>query len=352
MRSAGLFDLQVNGFAGVDFNSDTIDAARLDHALEAMLSTGVTSCLPTVITAPADVLAARFAALDRAVAQSRLGPLMVPGYHLEGPFLNPAEGYAGCHPPGAMQAPDAGLVERIARDLVRPILLVTLAPELPGGEAFVRAMAKSGRVVAIGHSAADGGMVARAVEAGARLSTHLGNGLPQIVHKVNNPIFAQLAEDGLHASFIADGIHLPVQALKTMLRAKGLVRSVLVTDAVSAAAADPGLYAFAGMAVEHAADGSVRLPGSQFLAGSALTLDRAVRNVVAWNLATADEAIRMASRNPSDLMQPSFSAFDVGHDFGEVEWSPDLRVIEVRIGSMKRTFEDFTGGAQALAAGA
>ena len=350
MRSAGLFDLQVNGFAGVDFNSEAIDAGRLDHALEAMLATGVTSCLPTVITAPADVLAARFAALDRAVAQSRLGPLMVPGYHLEGPFLNPTEGYAGCHPPGAMSAPDAGLVERIARDLTRPILLVTLAPELPGGEAFVRAMAESGRVVAIGHSAADSETVARAVDAGARLSTHLGNGLPQTLHKVNNPIFAQLAEDGLHASFIADGIHLPIHALKSMLRAKGLERSILVSDAVSAAGADPGLYAFAGMSVEHAADGSVRLPGSRFLAGSALTLDQAVRNLVDWSLATVDEAIRLASRNPDDLMRPAFAAFGVDRDSGEVEWSPDLRPVVVRTGTITRTFAGI-GRPHAMAAG-
>ena len=98
MRSSGLFDLQVNGFAGVDFNDPALTADALDHALAAMLRTGVTACLPTLITAAPDALAARLVALDRAVAQSRLGKLMVPGFHLEGPFLNPAEGYAGCHP--------------------------------------------------------------------------------------------------------------------------------------------------------------------------------------------------------------------------------------------------------------
>src|SRR5690349_18540719 len=98
MQSSGLFDLQVNGFAGIDFNAETIGPDEIDSALEAMLATGVTRCLPTLITAPAGVLAERFAALDRAVAKSELGPIMVPGYHLEGPFLNPADGYAGCHP--------------------------------------------------------------------------------------------------------------------------------------------------------------------------------------------------------------------------------------------------------------
>lgn len=109
----------MNGFAGVDFNSASITPDALDHALHAMLRTGVTGCLPTLITAAEATLAARFAALDEAVARSRLGPIMVPGFHLEGPFLSPLDGCAGCHPPDAMVAPDSGLVERVAAGLRR-----------------------------------------------------------------------------------------------------------------------------------------------------------------------------------------------------------------------------------------
>lgn len=331
MRSAGLFDLQVNGFAGVDFNSANLEPEALDHALEAMLATGVTSCLPTIITAGAAELAKRFAALDRAVQDSRLGPVMVPGYHLEGPFLNPADGYAGCHPPAAMTAPEADLVARLERMIAKPILMVTIAPELPGSGDFIAAMAKAVKVVAIGHSACDQGTVAEAVRAGARLSTHLGNGLPQQLHKLDNAIFAQLAEDGLSASFIADGIHVPPPALKAMVRAKGLSRAILVTDAVAAAAAPPGLYPFAGMSVERAPDGSVRLPGSRYLAGSALTLDQAVRNLVGWNILTSDEAVGLASTNPRALMAPSLAAHGIDLPAGEVTWSEDLLVVRSRI---------------------
>jgi N-acetylglucosamine-6-phosphate deacetylase len=159
-----------------------------------------------------------------------------------------------------------------------------------------------------------------------------------MLHKVDNPLFAQLAEDRLWASFIADGIHLPASALKTMLRAKGADRSILVTDAVAAAATRPGLYPFAGMSVEHAADGSVRMPGSRYLAGSALTLDQAVRNLVDWQLATPDQALAMASRNPHQLMAKALSAFRLQADPGEVHWSPDLRPQEVRIGPIHRRF--------------
>jgi N-acetylglucosamine-6-phosphate deacetylase len=261
---------------------------------------------------------------------------MVPGYHLEGPFLNPADGYAGCHPPSAMGLPDARLVERLERLLSRPILLVTLAPELPDGESFIGAMAARGRLVAIGHSAADYRTVAAAATAGARLSTHLGNGLPRLLPKLDNPLYAQLAEDRLSASFIADGIHLPPLALKVMLRAKGLDRSILVSDAVSAAGTKPGLYPFAGMAVEHSADGSVRLPGSAYLAGSALTLDQAVRNLVDWQLATPEEALWLASRNPRQLMAPVFEAFSLASAAGEVEWTTGMRPVRVELPGIGR----------------
>lgn len=333
MRSAGLIDLQVNGYAGVDFNDPGLTADALDHALRAMLDAGVTTCLPTLITAPEDALAARFAALDRAVAHSRLGPLMVPGYHLEGPFLNPADGYAGCHAAGAMLPGDPALIERVSAGLQRPILLLTLAAERPGGLDLVAWARAHGMLVAMGHTAPDQPTVARAAEAGVRLSTHLGNGLPQLLPKFLNPLMAQLAEDRLAASFIADGIHIPVHALKVLLRAKGAARVVLVTDATAAAAAPPGLYGFAGMTIEHAPDGSVRVPGGRVLAGSALRLDQAVRNLVAWDLAAPDVALGWASTRPGALLADALVAHGMALPHASVTWSDALTVAEVRFGA-------------------
>jgi N-acetylglucosamine-6-phosphate deacetylase len=331
MRSAGLIDLQVNGFAGVDFNSTALTAAALDHALQAMLRTGVTTCLPTLITAPEDVLAARFAALDAAVAGARLGPVMVPGYHLEGPFLNPAQGYAGCHPPAAMIEADPAVLERLCAGLRRPILLLTLAPERAGAAALIGWARERGTLVAIGHSAALVTDVARAAELGAVLSTHLGNGLPHLLAKFDNPLLAQLAEDRLSASFIADGIHIPSFALRTLVRAKGQARTILVTDATAAAAAPAGLYELAGMAIERAADGAVRVPGAAVLAGSSLELDQAVRNVVQWGIATAPEAVGLASVNPRALLAPALAAHGVRLVDGVVEWSAALRPMSARM---------------------
>lgn len=325
----GLIDLQVNGFAGIDFNDSTLTADAMDQALEAMARTGVTICLPTLITAPEDVLADRLRALDEAVAHSRLGPLMVPGYHLEGPFLNPAPGFAGCHPPTAMVPPDSALLERLTTGLHRPVVLLTLAPEREGALAVIRwAVARDIRV-AIGHSDAAAEDVRAAAEAGASLSTHLGNALPQPKHKFANPLIAQLAEDRLSASLIADGIHVPPDAIKVMLRAKGAERTILVTDATAAAATPPGLYGFAGMVIEHAADGSVRTPGTPMLAGSALCLDQAVRNIVAWNLLSPSGAIRLASDNPGRLL----GSWMIGLPPSSVTWDDALRPLRVTVGA-------------------
>ena len=324
----------MNGFAGVDFNSTRLTADALDHALHAMLRTGVTRCLPTLITAPESVLAARLAALDAAVAESRLGPLMVPGYHLEGPFLSPRDGYAGCHDAAAMIAPDRRLIERIATGLRRPILLLTLAPELPGAAALIRWCRARGMVVAIGHTAAGPAEIAEAVDAGAALSTHLGNATARIQHKFDNPVMAQLAEDGLAAGFIADGLHVPPFALKAMIRAKGVSRTILVTDATAAAAAPAGRYDFAGMTIERTEAGEVRAPGGSMLAGSALTLDRAVRNLVAWRIASADEAIRMASDHPAQTLRPALEAHGLDLADGELTWSNDLALTTIRLGNL------------------
>jgi N-acetylglucosamine-6-phosphate deacetylase len=325
MQTQGLTDLQVNGYAGVDFNDTALTAEAVDHALEAMREANVTACLPTLITADEDTLAARLAALDAAVTNSRLGPVMVPGFHLEGPFLNPTPGYAGCHPPTAMIQPDPAVLKRLIKGLRRPVLLLTVAPERDGAMPLIAWARESGMVVAMGHTAADAAVTAAAANAGVTLSTHLGNALPQPQPKFLNPLMAQLAQDRLHASFIADGIHIPRDALKVMIRAKTPHRSVLVTDATAAAAARPGLYSFAGMTIEHAPDGSVRVPGTTVLAGSALRLDQAVRNLIAWGLANPTTAMAMASTHPNALLEPALAHHGIALPATRVTWSTDFQ---------------------------
>ncbi|PPQ40866.1 N-acetylglucosamine-6-phosphate deacetylase [Rhodopila globiformis] len=332
MQSPGLIDLQVNGYAGIDFNDAALTPGALDHALRAMLRSGVTTCLPTLVTADEITLTRRLAALDKAVGGSKLGRLMVPGFHLEGPFLNPAPGYAGCHNAAAMVAPDPALLHRLGRHLKRPILLLTLAPEQPGALALVAEACARGIAVAMGHTAADAETVAQAVQAGVTLSTHLGNALPQPQPKFLNPLMAQLAADALHASFIADGLHVPPPVLKVLVRAKRRLRSILVTDATAAAAAPPGQYGFAGQAIELAADGAVRYPGTASLAGSALRLDQAVRNVVAWGIADATSAVAMATLHPATVLTPALAHHGIALSPAAVTWTETLQPESVILG--------------------
>ena len=327
MNSEGLYDLQVNGYAGVDFNDAALSPDALDHALHAMLRAGVTHCLPTLITAAKAEFGARLHALDRAIRTSRLGPVMVPGLHLEGPFLSPLPGYAGCHPAAAMIAPDPAWLERALAGIATPIRLLTLAPERPGALRLIAWAVRRGIVAAMGHTGADLATVQAAADAGLRLSTHLGNALPQPQPKFLNPLVAQLSEDRLAASFIADGIHIPPHALGVLLRAKGLTRSLLITDATAAAGTVPGFYPFAGMTVEHTGEGAVREPGSAVLAGSGLRLDQAVRNVVAWGFATAEQAIAMASSQPAALLARARSP-------SAVTWDAALRPKTVSVGGV------------------
>jgi N-acetylglucosamine-6-phosphate deacetylase len=328
---AGLFDLQVNGYAGVDFNDPGITADALDHALERMLMGGVTGCLPTLITAHPHELQERFEALDQAVATSRLGPLMVPGYHLEGPFFNQQPGYAGCHPAAAMIDPDARLVERLGKTLSRPILLVTLAPERAGAFEAIGELNRLGVTVAMAHSAAGFEVVRAAADAGLSLSTHLGNGLPPVLPKVENTLLAQLAESRLGACLIADGHHLSPQALQALITLKGVGKSILVSDAVLAAAAPPGMYRFAGMQIELSEDGVVRVPGQTNLAGSSLTLDQAVRNVVAWGIANPRNTIEMASGNARRALARTARYHGIQLPSGSVTWDEMLNPVRATI---------------------
>lgn len=176
---------------------------------------------------------------------------------------------------------------------------MTLSPEWPEAPPFIEAVVRQGVAVSIGHTRASADQLRAAVDAGATLSTHLGNGADAVLPRHPNYIWEQLAEDRLAASFIVDGIHLPKSFLKVALRAKGLERSILVTDAVMPAACPPGRYKLGEVDVELHPDGSVRLLGGTRLAGSALQMDRAISNVIQLAGLSLRDAIALATRNPA-----------------------------------------------------
>jgi N-acetylglucosamine-6-phosphate deacetylase len=292
----GLFDLQVNGFGGIDFNAPDLTADRVAEALVRMRGTGVTRCLPTLITSSFDEFAKSAGVLARVAHPA------IAGIHMEGPYLSPEDGARGAHQRAYIAPPSVDDFTRRQHAAGGRIVLVTLAPELPGAMPFIEHLVAAGVRVAIGHTAATPRQIGDAISAGATLATHLGNGCPQMLPRHPNVIWELLAADAVFASVIVDGHHLPPATVKTMIRAKGPARTILVTDAVAAAASAPGRYTVGGVDCELDDDGRVSLPGTPYLAGSSLTLDRAIANTVRFTGLSIDAVVPMASTIPATYM--------------------------------------------------
>jgi N-acetylglucosamine-6-phosphate deacetylase len=294
--SPGWIDLQVNGFAGVDYNDPRSPPGEIARSIRAMFATGVTRFYPTVITgAPEDMLGA-LRNLARAKAAIEEGAAM-DGFHVEGPHISPEDGPRGAHPRRWVRTPDIGEFRRWQEATGGQVRIVTLAPEWPGALAYIEAITREGVVASIGHTTATAQQIADAASAGATLSTHLGNGAHAVMRRHPNYIWEQLAEDRLMADFIVDGIHLPASFLKVALRAKTLERAVLITDATAPAGCAPGIYKLGEQAVELTADQRVVLLGQERLAGSALRMDRGIEHLMRIAGLSLADAVRMATTN-------------------------------------------------------
>ena len=298
LLAPGFIDLQVNGFAGVDYNSPGSSHEAIGESLRAMFATGVTRCLPTIITGSPDNTTGALRNLARAREALPEG-LAMEGFHVEGPHISPDDGPRGAHPARWVRPPDIEEFRRWQDAAEGRVRLVTLAPEWPGAAGYIEALVRQGVVAAIGHTNATGRQIDDAVRAGATMSTHLGNGGHLMIPRHPNYVWEQLADDRLAAGFIVDGIHLPACFLKVALRAKGVERSILVTDAVMPAGCEPGLYRIGEVEVELLADGSVRQRGGGRLAGSALLMHRGVENLMKLAGISLQEALTMATRNPA-----------------------------------------------------
>ena len=299
----GFVDLQCNGFEGVDFNRRETEPIIIAGAIRSMWEHGCTEVLPTFITAAPDALEEFIREMLQALETDPEAERTVPGFHLEGPFISPEEGARGAHPLAHTRKVSTKLwaqLQKIARGKIK---LVTLAPEVRGAVPFISQLRLEKVLPAIGHTMADAKTVAAAADAGALMSTHLGNGCPQTIQRHANPIFAQLGEDRLSASFIADGIHLPPEVLRSLWRAKGTARSVLVTDAMAGASAPPGRYSIGELEVQVGEDRVVRQPGTKNLAGSALTTENAVAGLVRMAGVSLAEAWDAASVRPWELLR-------------------------------------------------
>ena len=314
----GFVDIQVNGFAGVDFNSPETTADDVRRAVVALRATGVTRLLPTFITGPFD----RFARCVRTVLQ--VDDAAIAGIHQEGPYISPNDGPRGAHPRAHTMAASLDDFKRRQEAANGRIVLVTVAPEVEGALPLIEYLVAQGVRVAIGHSEAPPPVIRDAIRAGATMSTHLGNGCASMIPRHTNLIWEQLAADELLASFIVDGHHLPPALVKSAIRAKTPARTILTTDAIAAAGSPPGPYRIGETEIDLGADGRVSLRGTPYLAGSAVTMPESVANAVRFTGYSLNDVLPSATSIPAGYL----GIETVGTV--EAEWSDSEFRLEVR----------------------
>ncbi len=295
MSASGFVDLQVNGWAGVDFCDPALSPQDVLSASERLRRRGTLAFLPTVVTASPATYARVLPALAEAVESD---PRSLPGIHLEGPYISPQDGARGAHPAQYVRPPDLAEFRQLCRLARGHVRLVTLAPELPGALELIQAAQDEGALVSIGHTLADGEQVRAAVEAGARFSTHLGNGCPNLIHRHRNPLWPQIAEPRLAALLISDGHHLPAEFLRTVLLAKGAARAAVTSDASPAGGLPPGDYTFFGARARLEPSGRLRSLEGDTLAGSSACLFDCMNHLASLGMLSETELWQVGRDNP------------------------------------------------------
>ena len=274
------FDLQVNGYASVDFNADSLDEERVVACCERLRSEGVAGILATIITDELAIMCRRIYNLARLRSQNSVIEDVVWGIHVEGPFISPEAGYVGAHPAHHVRRPNPSDAERLVEAGAGLVKLVTLAPEHDAAFETTRFLAERGIRVAAGHCNPSSDELQAAIDAGLSMFTHLGNGCPLTMHRHDNIVQRALSlNDQLHIGFIADGVHVPFFALANYLRAAGLERTFVVSDAIEAAGLGPGRYTLRNQQVEVDENLATWASDGSHLVGSACPISSAAANL-------------------------------------------------------------------------
>jgi len=327
-----LFDLQINGCDGISFNSPKLTVDNIRHVVALCHRHGIGGFCPTLVTNSFKNSLHGFKTLAKACGDRNLFRVL-PCFHLEGPYISPDDGPRGAHPKEHVRKPDWEEFERWQDAAGGRIRLVTLAPEVDGALAFIEKLTVNGVVVAIGHTAASGQQIRDAISAGAKLSTHLGNGSHAMLPRHDNYIWEQLAADELWASIICDGHHLPPALIKSILRVKTPARSILTCDAGSLAGLPPGRYTDWGVELEVLPEGKIVVSGTPYLAGSHAFTDQCVGHVLNLGVANVRDALEMASARPRELLSLPRHRFEVGQPANLMlfDWEPgaEFRVKQI-----------------------
>ena len=302
----GLIDIQINGYMGVDFSGPDLTVEEIKKATKALWRVGVTSYFPTIITSDFSRMKKNFTILSKAKEDPEIGCSLA-GFHLEGPYISPVDGFRGAHLEKYTRKPNWQeflILQKAAKNNIR---LITVAPELDGAIQFIKKLVDSGVIVSLGHHNGSVSQIKDAVTAGARMATHLGNGCANMINRHNNPIWPQLSNDLITPSIIADGFHLNREEIRTFYKTKGADNTILVSDALDLAGLPPGEY-IRGERKLLLTPNVVKFPDINALAGAASPISKCLEVVMDFTNCSLEDAIKMASLNPAKM----FSLIDRG----------------------------------------
>jgi N-acetylglucosamine-6-phosphate deacetylase len=297
----GLIDNQVNGYNGVDFSGDALTTEMLKKATEMIWRDGVTTFIPTIVTGSQEKISKNLTILSESV-DDEFFMKSIPGFHLEGPYLSTEAGFFGCHPLKYLRLPSWKEFTEFQKAARGKIIELTIAPELEGAIDFIKKCIESGIIISIGHTNATAVQISLAEDSGALLSTHLGNGCANMIHRHLNPIWPQLASERLTASVIADGHHLLPEELKVFFMSKGENRLILISDVTHFIGMEPGEYDYMGNRVSVNREGLVMVPELNCLAGASMPLKKGIETMIRFSGCTREQAFNFAARNPAKVL--------------------------------------------------
>jgi N-acetylglucosamine-6-phosphate deacetylase len=297
----GFIDNQVNGYLSYSFIREGLTVDQVRTITKAFWKAGITTYLPTLVTSSRELLTQNFNILKDALRDPEIA-LSIPGFHLEGPYISPIDGYRGAHDQRWVRQPDWEEFMEWYRASGENIIEVALAPEIEGGLDFIAKLKEKNIVVALAHHNASAEIIKKAVDAGATLSTHLGNGCANMIHRHNNPLWPQLADDRLMASIIVDGFHLTPEEVRVFYKVKGPEKTILVSDLSSLAGMPPGEYERFGKTVVVHPNGMIALPSQNVLAAASFLITKGVGNIMRFTQCSLADAVHLATRNPARLI--------------------------------------------------
>ncbi len=296
----GLIDTQVNGYNSISFSQDKLSSKEIRKVTEAMWKEGVTTYFPTVVSSPHKRIINSFTVIAETIEKDIQMRMSIPGFFLEGPYISPVDGFRGAHNKDYVRLPDWEEFQEYIKASNNQIILVGVAPEVDGALSFIQNCKKAGIYVSLAHHNGNARIIQDAVNNGATVSTHLGNGCANMINRHNNPLWPQLAEERLTPTLIVDGHHLRPEEVKTFFKVKGPSNLMLVSDATMLAGMPPGEYTWDGKTVVMTEDGMLKFPEQNVLAGASFPIRYGVINVMKFTGCNLEDAIEMAATTPAN----------------------------------------------------